>query len=98
MDGGKVLLVTLAKGKIGEDAAHHTLLDARNAPADMPQLLAEATESGETRLREDIFEASVNRCSVGNYMIRWGSSVNRRMDGLHLPVPTTNSAISPLST
>lgn len=31
--------------------------DLLAAPADMPQLLAEATESGETRLREDIFEA-----------------------------------------
>jgi hypothetical protein len=31
--------------------------DLLAAPADMPQLLAEATENDETRLREDIFEA-----------------------------------------
>jgi hypothetical protein len=31
--------------------------DLLAAPAEMPELLAEATESGETRLREDIFEA-----------------------------------------
>ena len=31
--------------------------DLLAAPADMPQLLAGSTESGETRLREDIFEA-----------------------------------------